>query len=141
MRAVPTVLVLALSAACGGDEQSSSAGPELADFAGTWQNTAMLEGVSDPVPSTTTVSSDGSTWTMSLEGRPDIPLEASIVGDSVIVQSAEYESVLRAGVMVSVRFAMVLHDGMLMGDLVATYRAPDGTETVTGTIQGTRMQE
>jgi hypothetical protein len=77
---------------------------------------------------------------MSLEGRDNIPLEVSIVGDSLISQSAEYESVLRPGVMVTVRTASALHGDMLMGNMIATYRTPQGEERVPGTIEGRRAQ-
>jgi hypothetical protein len=76
---------------------------------------------------------------MTLEGRPDIPVQVSIVGDSLIAETAEYESVLRAGVMVSVRTANVLSNGTLVGNLVATYKTADGEEIVTGTMRGTRV--
>ena len=79
-------------------------------------------------------------WTMTLEGRPEIVVTVTIVGDSLIMETAEYESVLRAGVMVTVRTASVLQDGKLVGNLVATYRTPEGDEIVTGTVESTREQ-
>ncbi len=142
MRLVPALLSLALFAACGPAEEEESAqmpaGPTLADFAGTWQNSATLDGVADPVPSTMTSTADGSSWTMSLEGRPDIPMTVTLKGDSLIAETDQYESVLRAGVMVTVRTASVLQEGMLMGILEATYHTADGPETVSGTMHGTR---
>jgi len=61
-----------------------------------------------------------------------------VVGDSLIGQSAEYESILRAGVMVTVRTASVMSNGMLMGNLMATYKTPTGEQVVKGTMTGTR---
>ena len=75
----------------------------------------MVEGTEDPVPVTLQGSADGSDWMMMLEGRDPIPVEVSISGDSLIVQSAEYESVLREGVMVTVRTAGVMQDGGMVG--------------------------
>lgn len=142
MRTASTILMVALLGACGPAEETAQeaqeTGPTLADFAGTWQNTATLDGVENPVPSTMMGSPDGSAWTMTLEGRPNIPVHVELKGDSLIAQTDEYESVLRAGVMVSVRTATVLEDGMLVGNLVATYNTPDGEETVTGTMRGMR---
>ena len=112
----------------------------IADFAGTWQSEATLEGVEEPIRSTMSGSASGDDWTMSLEGRPDIPVQVSIVGDSMIAVSEEYESILRPGVMVTVRTASVLQDGMLMGNIVSTYRTPEGEERVSGTLHGTRVQ-
>lgn len=144
MRSAPAVLVAALLAACGPAEQPAadppaSPAPTLADFAGTWQTASVLTGVADTVRSTMTGTAAGNDWTLSLPGREGIPLTVSISGDSLISQSAEYESILRAGVMVSTRTAGVLHNGMLMGNLVATYRTPAGDEVVTGTFTSTRV--
>lgn len=153
MRSICTLSCVLLIAACApADETADSeelAPPaeavddtqaNLADFAGTWQSEAVLEGVDEPVTSTMTGSASGDDWTMSLEGRPAIPMQVSIQGDSMIAVSEEYESILRPGVMTTVRTASVVQDDMLMGNLVATYRTPEGEERVTGTIHGTRVR-
>ena len=76
---------------------------------------------------------------MTLEGRPNIPLMVSMMGDSLIGQSAEYESILRAGVMVTVRTASVMQNGMLVGNLKATYKTPQGEQVVNGTMTATKQ--
>lgn len=146
MRLVPAVLVALAVVACAPADQPAveeapapPPAPTLADFAGTWQNSATLTGVEAPVLSTMTGTEAGTDWTMTLEGRDPVPLQVSIVGDSLITQTGEYESVVRPGVMVSVRTASALHDGMLMGNMVATYKTAAGEEQVTGTIQGSRV--
>ena len=112
-----------------------------ASFAGTWSTTATLEGAAKPVPSTLVGSADGATWTLSLEGRPNVAATASMSGDSLIIQSAEYESVLRKGVMVTTRTATVMSDNtMMMGNMVASYKTPKGVEEVKGTIMSTRAK-
>lgn len=146
------ILVLAILAACGTTQDAAkdsasammpapaaTAAPTIADFVGTWQMTSTLTGVEKPVSSTLTSSADGTTWTMSPDGRPDVAVQTSIIGDSLIGQSAEYESVLRKGVMVTVRTASVLSNGMLSGNMVATYKTPKGEEKVTGTVTATRV--
>jgi hypothetical protein len=120
--------------------ESTAGSLSVANFAGTWENTTRLQGVEEAIPATMTGSASGDDWTMSLPGRDNIPLEVSIVGDSLIGQSAEYESILRPGVVTTVRTASVLHGDMLMGNLVATYRTPQGEERVLGTIEGRRAQ-
>jgi hypothetical protein len=148
MRPVPYLLCILLVAACGAAEQppqaepaaSAAAAHDIADYAGTWENVVILEGVDTPVPSTMSGTSAGTDWTMSLEGRPGIPLQVMIVGDSLISESAEYESMLRPGVMVSVRTASVLQDGVLVGNVVADYRTAEGNQKVHGTLRGTRVQ-
>ncbi|HSA56576.1 MAG TPA: hypothetical protein VLE53_12785 [Gemmatimonadaceae bacterium] len=141
MRPAAAVLALAFVMACAGQEEEPPpppAGPTLADFAGTWQVKSVLEGTPDTVQSTMTGGAYSDAWTMSLEGRPNIPLTVSVVGDSLIGQSAEYESVLRQGVMVSVRTASVVSGGMLTGNLVATYKTQSGEQVVNGTMTATR---
>lgn len=152
-RVVPAILVTAALAACGGAKEAATdssgvtatamapapAAKTPASFAGTWQSEAKLEGVEKPVPSTLSGSADGNTWTISLEGRPNIPAMASMSGDSLVLQSAEYESVLRKGVMVTTRTASVMSDNnMLMGNMTATYKTAAGSEVVKGTIMSTR---
>lgn len=145
MRSVPALLLFLSVTACGAPKEAAKPaapppppGPTLATFAGTWQTKATLEGVKDPVASTMTGTADASGWTMSLQGRPNIPLTVSISGDSLIAQSAEYESVLRKGVKVTVRLASVLKDSTLTGNMEATYKTAKGTELVKGTISGMR---
>jgi hypothetical protein len=152
MRSVSALCVL-LIAACAPADQSSEAedtppateavdatAVSIADFAGTWQTEAVLEGVDEPVQSTMSGSASGDDWTMSLEGRPAIPIRVSMQGDSLVGESEEYESILRPGVMVTVRTASVLQGDMLMGNLVSTYRTPEGEERVAGTLHGTRVR-
>ena len=160
IRAAQTVIVLGLLTACAGKDKvadstaaadsaaaaaaaaapAAPAAPTLASFAGTWEIASTLVGVEKPVPGTLASSADGSTWTLSLEGRPNIPVQASISGDSLIAQSAEYESVLRKGVMVTTRTAAVMSNGALTGNMTATYKTKKGDEVVNGTVTGTRKQ-
>ena len=143
MRAIALLLTAAVLTACAAKEEEAPApappaAPTVADFAGTWNVKSVLEGTPDTVPSTLTGTADPASWTMSLEGRPNIPVTISISGDSLVGQSAEYESVLRKGVMVTVRTASVLSNGTLMGNLVATYKTPEGEQVVRGTLTGTK---
>jgi hypothetical protein len=110
----------------------------LADFAGTWQNVVTLVGVEDPVATTTNATATSEGWTMMLEGRPAVPLTPSIMGDSLVVVSESYESILRPGVMTTVRTATVIENGEQVGSVVVTYTGPDGDEQVRGTMRGTR---
>lgn len=147
MIALTSVLLIA----CGGSDATPDAdttaegaatadAPEVADFAGNWQTMSTLEGVADPVPSTMSGNADGTGWTMSLQGRDNIPLAVSVAGDSLITESAEYESILRPGVRVTVRTAGTLQaDGSIAGNLLATYRTPEGEQRVPGTFRSTRM--
>jgi hypothetical protein len=149
MRTAALAGCLALLAACTpAPEQAeappappAAAAPTLADFAGTWNTTATLTGVTAPVESQLTGSADGSTWTMTLAGRDPIPLQASIVGDSLVAVSAEYESILRPGVRVTTRTAGVRSGAELVGNITATYKTSSGDEVVTGTFRSTRAPQ
>jgi hypothetical protein len=147
MRALTTGLCALILVACGtrdeeppAEADAVAATPSIADFAGTWSTVATLEGVAEPVSSTMSGSVAGDDWTMSLPGRENIPVEVHMKGDSLITQSAEYESILRPGVMVNVRTASVLRDGELVGNQLATYTTANGEEQVRGTVRGTRVQ-
>jgi hypothetical protein len=142
MRFTALLLAVAAVVGCAPKEEAPPPpppGPTLADFAGTWALSSVLEGTPDTVKSTLSGSADGATWTLSLEGRPNVPITMSVVGDSLIGTTAEYESVLRAGVMVTVRTASVMSGGMLHGNLTATYRTPEGEQVVKGTSMGTKQ--
>jgi hypothetical protein len=147
MRSFAILLSSFIIAGCTGEAETDaemSAEPEamapasVADFAGTWQNSVTLEGVADPIPSTTTGSASGTDWTMTLEGRDPVPLQVSMSGDSLITQSAEYESILRPGVRTTVRSAILMQGDSWTGPIVVTYRTDAGEEVVNGTITGTR---
>lgn len=125
------------------DESEMSPPAEMAamasvgDFAGMWTGEATLEGTPNPVTFSMTVNATGES-TMTLEGRPAIPLTVSMSGDSLVAVTAEYESVLRAGVMVTTRTASVMDAGMMRGSMVATYNLPDGQQMVRGTVTASR---
>lgn len=113
--------------------------PTFTDFAGSWDAVNTLEGTVDPVLSRINSTPAGGGWTMTLESREPVSMQASIRGDSLILLSEPYSSVLRKNVVVQVRTAAVLKDGVMEGRLVATYNAPGGQELVTGTLRATRV--
>ena len=150
MRSAALALSFALLTACGPSDEAPAAdqaadesaaqAPTLAVVAGNYALTAIIG--TDTVQSTMVITADGAGSTLSLEGRPNIPLTVSMSGDSVVTQSAEYESVLRAGTMVTVRTAAVRGaDGSsLNGNMVATYKTAEGEQEVSGTVVGRKVQ-
>lgn len=141
MRSTVLPLIPLLLLACGPSPEpppATGAAPTLADFAGTWENVVRLEGVEAPVSSITRGGSAGTDWTMELEGRPPVRLEVSIRGDSLVTESAGYESILRPGVTTTVRTAAVLRDGGMVGAIQVTYDTPGGPEQVRGTMESRR---
>ena len=139
----PIALVATLGlASCGGEEPAPAPPPPppptFADFAGHWAVVNRLEGVADSVPSELTSRPEGGGWMLSLEDRDSIPMRVSMSGDSLVLLSEPYQSVLRRNVVVQVRTAAVLADGGLVGRLVATYNYPDSQQVVVGTLHGHR---
>jgi hypothetical protein len=149
MKRLTAILCTALIAACGSAETEGGATEDmaaeapsmtLADVAGSWSLAIMVDGTEEPVLSTMTGSADGSDWVLILPDRDPIGVQVSIVGDSLIGVAEQYESVLREGVMVTVRTAMVMMDGQLHGNMEATYVTADGEEVVPGTLHATRVE-
>jgi hypothetical protein len=143
MRPVHALLALAFATGCAAEEPPPEPPPpppppSFADFGGHWMVVNNLEGLADSVPSELRGNPDGTGWYMSLEGRDSIGMRASIQGDSLVLLSEKYESILRENVIVQVRTASVLSDGTLSGRLVATYDYPDSQQVVVGTLRGTR---
>ena len=141
MRVLSTLLLVSLIAACGGDasdEESAAAtmqaeGPSMPDLTGTWNATAMVDGAPDPVMSQLEFAADGSAM-MTLPDRDPMAVDVSMSGDSVIISSPEYQSVIRDGVTVSIRLASLVDGNMMTGRLVATYRSAEGEEIVGGSL-------
>lgn len=145
MRTAAVAGFLATLAACTPASEQAEApppppAPTLVDFAGTWNTVSTLPGAA-PVESKMIGSADGTTWKLVLPGRDTIPLQTSIVGDSLVSVSGEYESILRRGVMVTVRTAGVRSGEELVGSLTATYRTSSGSEVVNGTFRSTRAPQ
>jgi hypothetical protein len=146
MRSAVALLLVAALAACAKKEEATPdsaaaaaapAAPTVASFAGTWASAAVLEGSPDTVKSTLTIGADGSCSLM-LPDRPTVTCTTSMSGDSLVVQTSEYESVMRKGVMTSVRSASVMSGSTMTGSLVSTYKMPSGEQKVNGTITSTK---
>ena len=143
MRTAALAVSLVFVAACAPKEQAEAPAPPaaptvtLADFAGTWNTTVTMTGAAAPVETQLVGTPDGS-WNMIAAGRDPIPLTVSLVGDSLIAVSAEYESLIRPGVRVTTRTASVRSGDTMSGNVVATYKSASGDEVVTGTMTSTK---
>lgn len=145
MRRAAFVLSFALISACAPKDDApaddaamqASSAPTIADFAGTYAMTSFIG--TDTVMSTLVLTADGTGSTMTLQGRPGVAVTPSISGDSLVTQTAEYESVLRPGTMVTVRTAGLRQpDGGVRGTMVATYKTADGESVASGTFTGSK---
>lgn len=147
MRSISLLLVVGLLAACAPKEEPPAAEPAppaapapYAAYAGSWNSSTMVDGTAEPVIGSMTLTADGAGSMMSLPDRPNIPITVSMSGDSLVVTTAEYESVLRKGVMVTTRVASVMEGDMMKGSLEATYQTPNGPQVVKGTSESKRAQ-
>lgn len=110
----------------------------LSDFAGTWDATSYLES-GDTVEYTMTATADTDGWIIDLPDRDPMPMRIlAVEGDSVVSEIGPYESILREGVMVTVRTTSRLQDGRMVGTMEATYAGGEGETVVGGRVEGTR---
>jgi hypothetical protein len=141
MRTAALAVSLIMLAACAPKEQAEAPAPppapSVADFAGTWNTTVTMTGAAAPVETQLVGSADG-TWNMLAAGRDPVPMTVSLMGDSLIAVSAEYESLIRSGVKVMIRTASVRSGDTMTGNVVATYKTATGDEVVTGTMTSTK---
>lgn len=148
MRRTVALFTAVLLLACGGgreyadDAAAADAAAEisLAEVAGTWDVMAMPEtGDAAEIPIQIMATDMVTGWMIDLPNRDPMELRVIAVdGDSIVTENGPYESILREGVLVSLRSVMRLEDGMLKGTFVATYQT-EPVETMAGTLLGTPM--
>ena len=144
MRVTPLVACAAVLVACAGSEEAkpdstaAAAAPapaaatlSLADLAGKWTQQVRAEN-SDSVLVTSEVNatSDPSGWTITLPGRPAVPVRVTVDGDSIMTASGPYESVLRKGVQVTTSGVLRMQNGKLVGMTTARYSGATGADSV-----------
>lgn len=103
----------------------------LADLGGKWTQQVRAE-TNDSVLVTAEVvaTPDASGWTITLPGRPAMPVRVSVDGDSLMTAAGPYESVLRKGVQVSTSSVLRMQNGKLVGTTVARYQGATGADSV-----------
>lgn len=110
----------------------------LADFEGSWNATTYLES-GDTVEYTMTATADTSGWMIDLPDRDPMPMRIlSTEGGSVVSEIGPYESILREGVMVTVRSTNRIENGRMVGTMEAHYAGVGADSIVRGRVEGTR---
>ena len=113
----------------------------LADVAGTWEGSVMTE-TSDSVIAVQmlTATADPMTWTMTVANAKTptktvaVPVTGVVAaGDSIVIQSGPFDSVLRPGQKVSIHSITRLQDGKLVMVIHATYVANNEMIPLRGT--------
>ena len=112
----------------------------LADVAGSWRLRATDEAGGNVVETqlNATAGTTGWTWT-----RPDgtvIPVTiVAVAGDSIVLDSGQFESALRAGVPVQTRLVFRLRENRLVGHIQARYMLSAGDSVARRPTEGVRV--
>lgn len=113
----------------------------IADLAGKWnQETRAETGDSVLVKSEVNATADPAGWTITLPGRPPMPMKVTISGDSIMTSTGPYESVLRKGVQVTTESVSRMQDGKLVGITTAHYKTAGADSVVKLRTSMTRAQ-
>lgn len=145
MRAFALVTAVALLGACAPAErepammEEEAAALTVADFAGTWTMQATLDTPDTAVVDyTVSGGADPASWMITLPNRDPMPARVTVAGDSAVFEVGPYESILRAGVMVTTRSVGRLSGGRMTGTLVARYETAEADSVVRGVFEGSR---
>ena len=112
-----------------------------AALAGKWnQETRAETGDSVLVRSEVNATADPAGWTITLPGRPPLPMKVTIAGDSIMTSVGPYESVLRKGVQVTTESVSHMQDGKLVGVTTAHYKTAGADSVVKLRSTMTRAQ-
>ena len=112
----------------------------LADVAGTWNVRAMRD-TGDAVLAEYQMSgtTDPASWTMTFPNRRPMRVKVTIDGDSLMVETPPYPSLLHEGVAVVSKGVSRLRDGKLVGTFVAKYATRTIDSVLTGRTEGTKV--
>ena len=114
---------------------------KLADVAGKWNLTSIpTSGPSTQVKSVLDAKSTTAGWTLTFPGRKPVAERVTVSGDSVIVESDPYLSVLRKGVTVKTIGVFRLKDGNLVGQNTAHYSVKTADSVLVLNTTGTRAK-
>ncbi len=150
MRPLRYLLGIALLAACAKEKPAATpalppppppapAPINLADVAGNWTFKVMPE-ASDSVLTTYTAHATAADtgWTMTLPKRKPIALKITASGDSILMTTPVFESVLRKNVKVFTQGALHLVGGKLVGTTTAHYTTTKPDSVVHLRFEGTK---
>jgi hypothetical protein len=99
---------------------------DLSKVAGTWAMKTTAVG-SDSVLTTSIMiaTADTAGWTLTLPNRKPVALKVMVMGDSVMIVSPEYESVLRKGMKVFTSGSYHMVGDSMIGNVTAHYKTKD----------------
>jgi hypothetical protein len=110
-----------------------------AAVAGKWNvRVARIGSDSAVVTMVFNATGDPSTWTFNFPGRPPVPVNITMDGDSIMASAGPYTSALRKGVKVTTNGVMRLLDDKLVGTTTAHYQVKTADSVLTLSFLGVR---
>lgn len=120
------------------DTVAAAATISLADLAGTWDMRSIPETGADTTATVFQIQAAAGGWTLLLPDRDPIEAAVTTSGDSIIVDAGPFESVRRAGVMVTTHTVYRLEGDRLVGTTVAHYETSEADSVLRLHVEGTR---
>ena len=87
---------------------------------------------------TITATADTTGWKITFPGRKPMAVRVMASGDSITIDAAPYQSVLRKGVKVTTHTVARLVGGQLVGTTVAHYQTKSADSVVTRSMSGSK---
>ncbi|MGH7582816.1 MAG: hypothetical protein ACREL5_06280 [Gemmatimonadales bacterium] len=120
-------------------EPAAPAPISMADLTGTWDVKSTAQGSDSAlVTYTLTATADTTGWTVTFPGRKPMAVRVMASGDSITIDAAPFQSMLRKGVKVTTHSVARLVGGQLVGTTVAHYQTKSADSVATRTLTGTK---
>jgi hypothetical protein len=102
---------------------SSAPTISLGQVAGKWNLRAVPEAGTDTTATLAvlTATADTTGWTLTFPNQPPVPVRVRVSGDTLMTESAEYESARRKGVKVTTRSTMRMQGDSMVGTTIGRY--------------------
>ena len=114
--------------------------PGAADASGTWNMRSVPESGGDTTSTIYQFQVSNGSWTLLFPNREPIAASAVADGDSIILDAGPYESVRRAGTMVTTHSVVRITGDQITGTTVARYQTSGADSVLRLNVQGTRAQ-
>ncbi|MEO5567554.1 MAG: hypothetical protein ABIR92_03635 [Gemmatimonadaceae bacterium] len=113
----------------------------LADAAGQWQVRSVPESGTDTTSTNyvLTATADTAGWFITFPNGLKVPVQAMIMGDSLMQKAGPFASQRRKGVMVTTEGMFAMQNGKLMGTTIARYSNAGADSVLRLRTEGTKI--